>query len=416
MPATPIPQLTALLLLPALAAAAARRPAWGRAVSALALIGSAVALILLPANSAISGIAGISGFGKGAAWLALLGVALVVFALPARPDAGGTRAAWIIHLLALGTVLATRSPMVLLLVLLMIAAAVPRLDPAASADGWRRSLAVGGLLVFAGLLIAGAGPTPVTDLTLAGGLVLGFLLVTGAFPFGLGLWRWLTEAGPRRATAVAAGLVPALMTTLVDNLDVLNRLQLVQPTRVPVAIALFGAVTLLLSALHSFAVRGWHSLGADGVLFDLGLALVAAGAGGLDGAALALTVMSLTRPLMFLVERLQMRRAWGWIGAAGALLGAAGMPPTLGFAARLLVLAAAFRLSLPLGLAVLAGVMLQLVASARVVLARLGDAARPAAAHHPRISERIAIALVVVALVAGGIAPGVVLSRVWGIG
>jgi NADH:ubiquinone oxidoreductase subunit 2 (subunit N) len=92
------------------------------------------------------------------------------------------------------------------------------------------------------------------------------------------------------------------------------------------------------------------------------------------------------------------------------------MPPTLGFAARLLVLAAAFRLSLPLGLAVLAGVMLQLVASARVVLARLGDAARPAAAHHPRISERIAIALVVVALVAGGIAPGVVLSRVWGIG
>ncbi|MDP9325688.1 MAG: hypothetical protein M3O87_04030, partial [Candidatus Dormibacteraeota bacterium] len=332
------------------------------------------------------------------------------------PDPGGARAAWIIHLLALGTVLATRSPLVLLLVLLLIAAAVPRLDPAASADGWRRSLSVGGLLVFAGLLIAGAGPTPVTDLTLAGGLVLGFLLVTGAFPFGVGLWRWLTQAGPRRAAAVAACLVPALMAALVDNLDVLNRLQLVQPTRVPVAIALFGAATLLLSALHSFAVRGWHPLGADGVLFDVGLALVGVGAGGLDGAALVLTVMALTRPLMFLVERLEMRRAGGRLGAAGALLGAAGMPPTLGFAARLLVLAAAFRLGQPLGLAVLGGVLLQLVASARVALARLGDVTSPTAAHNPAISERMAIALVVLGLVAGGIAPGVVLSRLWGLG
>ena len=255
-----------------------------------------------------------------------------------------------------------------------------------------------------------------TDLTIAGALILGFLLVTGGVPFGFGLWRWLNQAGPRRASAASTCLVPALLATLVDNVDAINRLQLIQPSRAAVAIAGFGAATLLVAAVHSFGVRGWHALASDGVLFDVGLALVGIGAGGLGGAALVLTVLVLTRPLMFLVERLDMRGAWGRIGAAGALLGTAGMPPTIGFAARLLVLAAAFRLSLPLAVAVLAGVLLQLVASARVVLARLGAAAPPVNTLMPSLSQRVAVALLVVTSVVGGILPGVVLSRVWGIG
>jgi hypothetical protein len=416
VPGTPFGQLTALLLLPALAALAARYPRWSRPVSLVALAASAVALALLPADAAVAGIPGASAFGRGAAWLSLAGVAIVVFALPDSADRGGSRLAWLVHLMALSLLVVSRSPLLVLLVLLLLAASAPRLDPVTSADGWRRSLAVGGLLVYIGLLAGSGGPSPLSDLSLAGGLVLGFLLMTGAAPFGIGLWRWLAQAGPRRAAAVAACLVPALFATLVDNLGSITRLQLQQPGRATLTLAVFGAVTLVAVALHSFTVRGWHALAADGVLFDIGLALVGVGAGGLDGAALVLTVLALTRPLMFLVESLQLRRAWGRIGAAGALLGSAGMPPTLGFAARLLVLAAAFRLSDPLALVVLGGILLQLLGSARVVLGRLGDEVPTGAVHLPSKSERVAIALVVAALVVAGVFPGVVLSRVWGLG
>ena len=314
MPGSPLPQLTALLLLAAAGAAGSRWAGWSRAVSAVALVGSAVALLALPADATVGGVAGASAFGRGAAWLSLAGVAIAALALSDAADPGDTRAVWVIHLLALGTILASRSPLLLLLMLLLVATILPRLDPRASADGWRRSLAVGGLLVFAGLLAAGVTPAPVTDLTLAGALILGFLLVTGAAPFGIGLWGWLNQGGAGRASAATACLVPALLVALVDNSGAISRLQLVQPSRAAVAIAGFGAATLLLAAAHAFAVRGWHALAADGVLFDIGLALVAVGAAGLDAAALILTVMALTRPLMFLMERLDIRRGWGRVG------------------------------------------------------------------------------------------------------
>ena len=91
------------------------------------------------------------------------------------------------------------------------------------------------------------------------------------------------------------------------------------------------------------------------------------------------------------------------------------MPPTIGFPARLLVLIAAFRLSAPLALLVLVGVLVQVVASTRVVMARLSDPS-PAVAGPPRLSQRLAIGILALAAVIGGILPGVLLSRVWGIG
>jgi multicomponent Na+:H+ antiporter subunit A len=168
--------------------------------------------------------------------------------------------------------------------------------------------------------------------------------------------------------------------------------------------------------VYSFGTRAWHDLAAAGVLADLGLALVAAGALGLDGAALVLTLMVLTRPLMFMLEGLDMRRAWPRVGAVVALLGVAGMPPAIGFAARLLVLAAVFRLNAALAGWVLVGLVLELAASARAVMARLGSAENLPDQRTPTPAQRVAIPIVAGVGLVAGVLPGVVLSRLWGLG
>jgi hypothetical protein len=414
MPASPTLQLTALLLLPAVAASAARLR-WSAALSWLALAGSAVALAVLPADAGVAGLVGVTGFGRGACWISLVGAGISVFAVPGDRD-GTVRSVWTVHLLAVATILTARSPLLLLLMLLLVGAALPGFTPSASSDGWRRSLGAGGVLVFGGLLATQAAPPSVTDLAIAGVLVLGFLMVVGAIPFGAGLLFWLRGAGAPVAAATATSLGAATLAALVDNLPPISRLQLAQPTRAGLVLAIFGAATLTGAALYSFGTRTWHDLAAAGVLADIGLALVGVGALRLDGAALVLTLMALIRPLMFMLEGLDMRGAWARVGAAGALLGVAGMPPFIGFAARLLVLAAAFRLNAALAGLVLVGLVLQLAASARAVLAQLNNADSGAEHQAPTPAQQVAIPVVVGVSLVAGFLPGVVLSRVWGLG
>jgi hypothetical protein len=403
MPGSPLPQLIALLVLPAVASIASRRAGVATIASVVAAGGSAIALVLLPAGSWFDGTMAISAFGRGACWVSLVGATLAWFAIPSAPGAADRRrgAVWTLHLLAVATVLATQSPLLLLLVILVTAAIIGRLMPAGGA--WRRSLAVGGLLVSVGLMAMRVSPPPMSDLAIAGTVVLGFLMVAGGFPFGAAILVWLHRAGPRVASAVATSIAPALLAALVDNMPRLNHLQLATPTKVAITVAGFGAVTLLGAALATFAVHGWHDLAATGVLADIGLAMVAVGAGGNDGAALALMVLAI-------------RRRWARRAATGAFLGASGMPPTLGFPARLLVLAAAFRLSPGLAAIVLAGVVLGLVASARVVLAQLGSVDDETRGGPVRRVAALAIAVALLLSLVGGVAPGLVLSRVWGIG
>jgi formate hydrogenlyase subunit 3/multisubunit Na+/H+ antiporter MnhD subunit len=92
------------------------------------------------------------------------------------------------------------------------------------------------------------------------------------------------------------------------------------------------------------------------------------------------------------------------------------MPPFIGFAARLLVLAAAFRLNAALAGLVLVGLVLQLAASARAVLAQLNNADSGAEHQAPTPAQQVAIPVVVGVSLVAGFLPGVVLSRVWGLG
>lgn len=429
----PVAQMTALVALPAIVAAiSARLPPWAGPASVIALVGSAVALALLPADSQISPEVAISGFGRGALWVSLLGVGLALIALPG--GGGGdaeARDVWFIHVLAVAAILVSRSPLLIMAVTLLLAAALPRLGAAEPSQGWRRSLSVGAPLIFVGLVAAQVSPREISDVAIAAVVLLGFLLVLAAAPFGVGLRLWLRSAEPRLASVVATSIVPALLTTLVDSLGVLNGLHLRPGSSVGLAIAAFGAATLIGAAAFSLTARRWRDLAADGVLADLGLALVAVGAAGLGAAALVVGVLALTRPVLFLADSMDLRHTWARLGTVAAVLTAAGLPPTIGFAARLLVLAAAFRFNATLALAVLFGVILQLAASTRGLVAGLSEDARgclPAEVEDgaglgdgvtPARSGPGAMAAVAACVglsIVGGVFPGVVLSRIWSIG
>jgi formate hydrogenlyase subunit 3/multisubunit Na+/H+ antiporter MnhD subunit len=122
--------------------------------------------------------------------------------------------------------------------------------------------------------------------------------------------------------------------------------------------------------------------------------------------------MALARPFLYLLEEMAMSGAWAWIGAGAALFTAAGLPPSVGFAARLLVLGSAFHLHPLLALAVVAGVVIEVFASARLLL-RLGI---PLVGPGPRTGVApVAIAVAILALIAG-LVPGGVLAYVWNLG
>jgi NADH:ubiquinone oxidoreductase subunit 2 (subunit N) len=182
--------------------------------------------------------------------------------------------------------------------------------------------------------------------------------------------------------------------------------------------AAFGALTLLVGAIAQLAAPGWRGLAADGAIADLGLALVGVGSfdiTGLQGASLALLVLALARPFLYLLDEIEMSGGWAWLGAGAALFAAAGLPPTVGFAARLLVLASAFRLHPMIAAAVVVGMVIEVFASARLLL-RLGiplsRPSRPAAS----LAVTMVSAAVTLLCLAAGLAPKALLTYVWSLG
>jgi hypothetical protein len=408
--------LAALLAVPAVAAIACRlRPGSAVPFTGAGLLAGALFLAILPVDHE-AGAAGltlaVSGFGKGALWLSMFGVGLAVLAVNPRPGADGA-IAWCAQLLAT-VVVAARSPMLLLAALLLLAVLLPRLEPDLDLGlSWSRRISAGAVLAAAALTVTAATHLPVSEHATAVLLVIGFMVLLGAMPFGVGLREWLMHARARLAILATTCLLPALVTALVNSLGALTQLHLAAPAGL--VIAAFGALTLLVGALAQLGAAGWRGFAADGVIADLGLVLVGVGAldiNGLEGAALALLVMALARPFLYLLEEMAMSGAWAWMGAGAALFTAAGLPPTVGFAARLLVLGSAFHLHPLLAVAVVAGVVIEVFASARLLL-RLGI---PLVGPGPRTGViPVALAVTMLALVAG-LAPGGVLTYVWNLG
>jgi hypothetical protein len=411
--------LAALLVLPVVAALACRlRPGSAAIVTGLTLVASATCLLLLPVDREVGGgglaLAG-SGFGKGTLWLSLLGVALAVLAFNRRPGADGS-VAWSAHLFALLAVTA-RSPLVLLGAVLLLALLLPRIaGEGLPMLGWSRSLTAGAALVTAGVGLTLAPNPPLTDHANTALLILGLMLMVGAAPFSGGLRQWLLHSRARLALLAVTCVVPALVAALVNTLGVISGLH--EGPSAGIALGAFGALTLVVGALAQLRASGWRDLAADGAIADLGLALVGIGSfeiTGLQGAALALLVMAVARPFLYLLDDIEMSGNWAWLGAGAAIFAAAGLPPTVGFAARLLVLAAAFRLHPLVATVVVTGVVIEVFATARLLL-RLGiPRARPGRPMAPT-AAMVASAAIALVCIATGLAPKAMLTYVWGLG
>jgi hypothetical protein len=411
--------LAALVLLPLLAAVACRiRPDGAVPVTVLASAASAACLLVLPVDHEVGGGGmglAVSGFGKGTLWLSLLGVSLAVLAFNRRPGADGS-VAWSAHLFAVLAVSA-RAPLMLLVVVLLLALLLPWLsEPDSPRRGWSRSLAAGAALTTAGVGFTVAPHPPLTDHANTALLILGLMLTVGAAPFSRGLRQWLVESRARLALLAVTSVVPALVAALVNTMAVISGLH--EGASAGIAVAAFGALTLVVGALSQLRAGGWRGLAADGAIADLGLALVGIGSfdiTGLQGASLALLVMALARPFLYLLDEIEMSGAWAWLGAGAALFAAAGLPPTIGFAARLLVIASAFRLHPLIAAAVVAGVVIEVFATARLLLL-LGiprsQAGRPVAP----LAVITVSATVALLCVAAGLGPKALLTYVWSLG
>jgi formate hydrogenlyase subunit 3/multisubunit Na+/H+ antiporter MnhD subunit len=257
---------------------------------------------------------------------------------------------------------------------------------------------------------------PLTDHANTALLILGLMLMVGAAPFSGGLRQWLLHSRARLALLAVTCVVPALVAALVNTLGVISGLH--EGPSAGIALGAFGALTLVVGALAQLRASGWRDLAADGAIADLGLALVGIGSfeiTGLQGAALALLVMAVARPFLYLLDDIEMSGNWAWLGAGAAIFAAAGLPPTVGFAARLLVLAAAFRLHPLVATVVVTGVVIEVFATARLLL-RLGiPRARPGRPMAPT-AAMVASAAIALVCIATGLAPKAMLTYVWGLG
>src|SRR5258708_1550100 len=373
--------LLALLLVPMISAAVCRaRPDAATSVTVVSLIVLAAWLGVLPVDREFGGLGvvfAVSGFGKGALWLSLLGVAVAVLAVNPRPGADGA-IAWGAELAAT-LLVAARTPVVMLAVILVIALVLPRLETGVDLGlAWSRCLMAGAALATAALMSSAAAQPPLTDHSAAVLLVLGYAIMLGAMPFGVGLRQWLARAPARLAILVTSSIVPALATTLVNELSAFSQLHLASSAGL--VIATLGALTLLVGSVAQLGAPGWRELASDGVIADLGLVLVGIGAldiNGLQGASLALLVMVLARPFLYLLEEMAMSGPWAWMGAGAALFTACGLPPTVGFAARLLLLGSAFHIHPLLAAAVVAGIAVGIFPSPRPLLPIAVPLARP---------------------------------------
>ena len=380
------------------------------------LAASAVALTLLPAGASLgAGDAGLSlgGLSRTAVWLAIWATAAVITGAAAsrrRVPAG----AWVIPALAVALAVA-RMPVALVGLLLLAAIVVPRLSPGIVSSGWSRTLALGAFAAFATVGADVAGRQHGDDLVSAL-VILGFLAVVGAVPFGWQMLRWMRETGPELGALVAAVLMPAMVTALVAAEPALAQARATQ--RAGLLLGLFGAATAIAAAVYAMGARDWREVALRTTPCELGLALVGVGAfdtRGLQAAALTLALAAFTRPVLFFVDRLGPRRGAGLVATALALVAAAGLPPTLGFPARQLVMSAAARISPLVAALAAAGIILEMVALALVLRRRLAQPADQAVAPG-QAAARLLAASTTAVLLLGGVFPGLLLRYVFHLG
>ena len=380
---------------------------------AVALGAAAVLLVALPpgayAGSGSDGV-GLGGLSRAVCWMVLLGIALTLAA--SRASRGRVPgAAWVIP--ALGGALALgRMPVVLVGLILLAALVVPRLAELPASTGWYRVLVLAGL-ACAGVVAAGAGGRAHGDETIAGAVVLGFLAAAGMAPFGWHMLRWLEGAPAELAALVTATLLPGVAAALVAAQPILASLHEAQ--RAGLLLGGFGAATAVAGAIYAMGASDWRGLAMRTVPGEVGLALVGIAAfdtRGLQAAALTLTVLVCTRPALLFVDAIGPRRGSGLLVTAITLLGAAGLPPTLGFPARLLVLGAAARVHPAVAGLVVAAMVLELAAISIVLRRRLAEAPPPPTDRGAG-STRVLAGVTALVLLGGGVFPGVLVTYVF---
>ena len=386
------------------------------AAGPLLLAAATVALAMLPTGASLgTGDAGISigGLSRTAGWLAIAGTAMVLLGAAATRLTVPLRA-WAIPGLAVALAVA-RAPVVLAGLLLLTAIVVPRLAAGPASDGWSRTLVLSAFAGFGAVAADVAGQPQGNDLVTAV-MVIGFLAAVGAVPFGWHMLRWITDATPQVGALVAAVLLPAMVTALVAAEPALVQVHGTQ--RAGFLLGLFGGATSVAAAVYAMGARDWRAFALRSTPCEVGLALVGVGAfdtRGLQAAALTLALIAFTRPVLFFVGRVGSRRGVILAATALALLGAAGLPPTLGFPARQLVLSAAARIHPAVAALAAAGVVLELVALALVLRRRLAQPAAEEVVAEPRAAGLLAAATAVVLLL-GGAFPGLLLLFVFRLG
>ena len=362
-----------------------------------------------------AGDAGISlgGLSRTAVWLALWATTMVLAGAAAT---GRTvpMGAWAITGLAVAVAVA-RTPVVLAGLLLLVALLVPRLAPVAAAAGWSRTLVLGALAGF-GAVAADITGRQHGDDVLAAVVVLGFLAVVGLLPFGWHMVRWTQDASPQLGALVTAVLLPALVAALVTAEVALAQVHGTQ--RAGFLLAVFGAATAVAGAVHAMGAKDWRTLALRTTPCEVGLALVGIGAfdtRGLQAAALTLALVAFTRPVLCFVDGLGARRGAGLVVTAVALVAAAGLPPTVGFPARQLVLSAAVRVHPLVAVLAAAGVVLELVALVLVLRRRLAEPVADTPPAGPTAARLLGAGTVTVLLL-GGVFPGLLLRFVFRLG
>jgi hypothetical protein len=384
------------------------------AVSALAL--AALVVLLLPGDASLGGAdAGVSlrGLSRevalGTVWVLAAGM-LAAAALRQR----SSLEPWIV---AAGAVIMAvlRLPVGLAGLLLVAAIVVPRLAHARGAAGWSRTLLLGAIGAAA-VVAAGVNGRIQGDDAIAAALALGFLALAAAAPFGLHAVRWMEDAPPQLGAVVGGAFLPAAIAALVGAVPALAQVH--AGPRTGLVLGIFGGVTAVAGAIYALGATSWHSLAVRTTPCEVGLALVAVGAftlRGLQGAALTLALLAITRPVLLYADALSPRQGAGMLITALALLGAAGLPPTLGFPARVLVFSAAARLGPPIaGLAVTA-VLLEVAAIATVLRRRLAVPAGGLPRTEPA-PLRVLATITALAVLGGGIFPTFMLRYAFQLG
>ncbi|MFN2464357.1 MAG: proton-conducting transporter membrane subunit [Candidatus Dormibacteria bacterium] len=384
-------------------------------LGAAAMLAIAVTfLLLLPAGVSLGGPGdgiGLGALSRATAWASVAAGVLTLLAARASMQEVSP-AAWLLIPLALALALA-RMPVLLVGLLVLAGCSVPALADLPASAGWRRALLFAALAAAASIAGGSVGRQHGDEL-IAGLVVLSFLVAAGMLPFGWHMVRWLEGAPAPIAALVSSAVLPAVIAAAAASQPLVASLHEAQ--RAGAVLGWFGAATAVAGAVYAMGARDWRGLALRTLPGELGLALVGVSAfdiRGLQAAALTLLVLACTRPALVFADVLASRRGVGLVVTALALLACAGLPPSLGFPARLLVISAAGRVGAPLAVLVLVGMVLELAAIAVVLRRRLGaeqreDRAGPLAGAGAGLA-----ALLALALVGGGLFPGLLLRFVF---